>query len=148
MKTIKGFIIASLFWVITSGFVSPRYDNCNILLCFVDGKVYKEKVHIPKKLLKLYWKKYEYKLVIADPNEDWNKTDLLSKKDKNSQLIFGGSYDQSGFVFLNKGGIGLSKKCIIYNLETDYLEVIGVNPNVSTEKEVKQIIKTYLSCND
>lgn len=123
-------------------------DNgkCDILFAFDERMIYRDKVHIPKKLLKLHWKKYEYKLQIANPDEHWNDTDLLSPEDNNRQLIFGGNFDKLGFLFLKSGGLGASKTCIIFDLDSEYIEVVGVDPYLSTLDELRTVIAEHLSC--
>ena len=105
-----------------------------------------EKQAVPKKLVRIYFKKYKFKLKIANPNEEWNSTDMVTKKDFNSQLIFAGHSGNKGFVLVKSAGTAMTKNCIIYDLEAGFVQNIGLSWSVKTLDELKVAVSEYLGC--
>ncbi|MEQ9219578.1 MAG: hypothetical protein RLO17_16110 [Cyclobacteriaceae bacterium] len=123
-------------------------DHCKILDVLDSSEINFEKETIPKKLSKLYWKRYGFRIKIANPDEEWNNTDLVSRKENNRQLIFACKNKKSGFVFVKSGGSAISKTCILYDLKSGYIQNIGLNWSASTKEEVMDAISHYLKCDN
>ena len=159
-------IATSLLLVLLSTltYAQPSFD-CDILDAFDSTKVSFNAKEIPRKVLKLYWKKYgktgvskldrmkSGKLNIANPNEEWNNSGIIYEDDKNAQLIYWGEDDEKGFVFLKTGGLGILITCIIYDLKNDIIENVPINnptisalPLTASIVELRKEIEEHITC--
>lgn len=153
--------------ILLSTLISAQSNfECEILSSFDSTKVSYNANEIPRKVAKLYWKKYDKigvrkvdklsreSLKIANPDEEWNSTGIIYEGDKNAQLIYWGEVDKKGFIFLKRGGLGIQISCIIYNLDSNEIESIDVNPLISQMPlrtsivELKKEVSNHLNCNN
>lgn len=141
------------FILLASSLLAQSKIDCSIIESFDSDKVAFVVDEIPKKALKLYSKKYDDKLNIANHDEEWNSSGIVSYEDKNAQLIYSGSEGDKGFVFLKTGGLGILVTCIIYDLKCKMVENVAVSdptisalPFDSSLPKLKGEISKYLDC--
>ncbi len=152
-------VISFMFLLFVNVLFSQNRINCDILESFETTRLFYDVDEIPRKVNRLYWKKFSEtgwkkldlprrdKLRIANPSEEWNRTDL---GDKNAQLIYGGKKGDQGFVFLKTKGILIS--CLIYDLQCGIVEVIASDlmtselPVTSALNKLKMEISEHIDC--